>query len=565
MATISEEETSLLDKLDTVVPAPLAQFDAFPKLPSTFKARSESRGFMTLFVSLLAFMLMLNDIGEFIWGWPDYEFSVDNDPASFMNVNVDLVVKMPCRYISVDLRDAIGDRLFLSGSGLKRDGTRFDTGQATKLKEHAAMLSATQAIAQSRRSRGFFDTLLRRKAEIAPTYDHPAHPSACRVYGTIEVKKVTANLHITTLGHGYASREHVSHNLMNLSHVISEFSFGPYFPDIVQPLDYSFEVTQEPFVAYQYFLHVVPTTYIAPRSSPLHTHQYSVTHYTRVMQHGEGTPGIFFKFDLDPMSLTIHQRTTTFPQLLIRCAGVIGGVFVCMSYAIRITTRAVNVVIGGDEEVIVAASSSGAKAGLRSKWGGGELRSRNKMIRQGSGWIMESNPGSPALGGYGSYTNTPVSGSFSPAASPYLGSPAFGSPAIPPSNPGTPNPSATSFGPPPSASSPRPPSSRLPSSRPSSLYHSRTPGGGGSMSGFAVSSAAPSAHTRTTSLSGFPVSNAATLGSPSPPDFPPSIPGTPSYSMFPPTPNPANGNGSGFPTGPPPRRTPSNGSAKKDD
>ncbi|KAF5379981.1 hypothetical protein D9757_010266 [Collybiopsis confluens] len=168
--------------------------------------------------------------------------------------------------------------------------------------------------------------------------------------------------------------------VMNLSHVISEFSFGPYFPDIVQPLDYSFEVTQEPFVAYQYFLHVVPTSYIAPRSSPLHTHQYSVTHYTRVMQHGEGTPGIFFKFDLDPMSLTIHQRTTTFPQLLIRCAGVIGGVFVCMSYAIRITTRAVKVVIGDDEEVIVDTSSSGAKAGLRSKWGGGELRSRNKMV-----------------------------------------------------------------------------------------------------------------------------------------------------------------------------------------
>ena len=32
---------------------------------------------------------------------------------------------------------------------------------------------------------------------------------------------------------------------MNMSHVISEFSFGPYFPDITQPLDYSFEVTDE--------------------------------------------------------------------------------------------------------------------------------------------------------------------------------------------------------------------------------------------------------------------------------------------------------------------------------
>jgi hypothetical protein len=33
--------------------------------------------------------------------------------------------------------------------------------------------------------------------------------------------------------------------VMNLSHVITEFSFGPYFPDITQPLDYSFEVTHD--------------------------------------------------------------------------------------------------------------------------------------------------------------------------------------------------------------------------------------------------------------------------------------------------------------------------------
>lgn len=90
----------------------------------------------------------------------------------------------------------------------------------------------------------------------------------------MEVKKVTGNLHIvrmlpsssptacshlppqTTLGHGYLSWEHTDHArelletiwraqmltspaVMNLSHVIHEFSFGPYFPRIVQPLDNS--------------------------------------------------------------------------------------------------------------------------------------------------------------------------------------------------------------------------------------------------------------------------------------------------------------------------------------
>jgi hypothetical protein len=72
---------------------------------------------------------------------------------------------------------------------------------------------------------------------------------------------IPANLHITTLGHGYSSPVHVPHDSvsvfgdlthfnhavaeMNLSHVITEFSFGPYFPDIAQPLDYSFELAKE--------------------------------------------------------------------------------------------------------------------------------------------------------------------------------------------------------------------------------------------------------------------------------------------------------------------------------
>ncbi|EDR00006.1 uncharacterized protein LACBIDRAFT_295853 [Laccaria bicolor S238N-H82] len=66
-----------------------------------------------------------------------------------------------------------------------------------------------------------------------------------------------------SLGHGYASYEHVDHNQMNLLHVITAFSFRPHFPDITQPLDDSFESTDERFVAYRYFLHVVLATYIA--------------------------------------------------------------------------------------------------------------------------------------------------------------------------------------------------------------------------------------------------------------------------------------------------------------
>jgi len=475
--------------LDGVVPAGLARFDAFPKLPSTYKARSESRGFLTLFVILIAFLLVLNDLAEYIWGWPDYEFSVDSRTKNYMSINVDMVVNTPCSFLSVDLRDVIGDRVFLT-RGFHRDGTVFDIGQATTLKEHAKDLSARQAIAQSRNSRGFFSFFKSAQPEYRPTYNHKTDGDACRIYGTLGVRKVTANLHINTLGHGYSSAVHVPHDKMNLSHVITEFSFGPYFPDMVQPLDYSFELAKEQFVAYQYYIHVVPTTYVAPRSRPLHTNQYSVTHYVRQLDGHQGTPGIFFKFELDPMVITIYQRTTSLAQLLIRCVGVIGGVFTCASYFLRVTVRAVEAVSGADSTPgIVAAETTGVKR----KWAGGQLRARpnagaGRVVRQGNGWVVEG-AGTP-------YATTPATGGsgFGPT-SPYPYSPYVSTtPAAPPPIPlppftGTGLPSGT-FGPGPSVPSTPASGVGLGLGTPpfSSHPHSRTPSMMRNVSGESASS-----------------------------------------------------------------------------
>jgi hypothetical protein len=136
------DEKSILEQLDQLGP-PLKQFDAFPKLPSSYKARSRGRGALTIAVILLSIFLILNDVAEYIWGWTDYEFSVDRDLASLLDINVELVVAMPCQCtspvltywchsthipvdLSVDLRDAVGDRLHLSNT-FRRDGVRLYT------------------------------------------------------------------------------------------------------------------------------------------------------------------------------------------------------------------------------------------------------------------------------------------------------------------------------------------------------------------------------------------------------------------------------------------------------
>jgi hypothetical protein len=405
---MSDSSGDILKVIDNVVP--LKQFDAFPKVPQTYRSRTSYGGLMTAFVALVSFVLILNDIGEFIWGWPDYEFGVDNILAEVMSINVDMTVAMPCHFLTIDLRDATGDRLHFQ-DGLRRDGTTFDSAQAIALKDHAInmhQISVGDVAAASRnaRNRGFFSFFRSAKRpQFRPTYNHVPDGSACRVYGSMQVKKMTANLHITTLGHGYSSHEHTDHKLMNLSHVITEFSFGPYIPDIVQPLDYSVEITHNPFTVFQYFMTVVPTTYYAPRSFPVRTNQYSTTHYVRQIEHGAGAPGIFFKFDIDPLQLSIYQRTTTLLQFLIRVIGVVGGVWVCATWAFKITSKAVVVVVGDENDETIALASSSRK----SRWNGGNLnRRKGSWNPQQGGWVTEN--GSP----YSSYSNTPTSAVFGP-------------------------------------------------------------------------------------------------------------------------------------------------------
>jgi len=95
-STATNNEPPLLEMLSNLAPASLVKFDAFPKLPTTYKARSESRGFMTIFVTFLAVFLVLNDVSEFLWGWPDYEFSLDRNVNPNLEINLDMVVAMPC-------------------------------------------------------------------------------------------------------------------------------------------------------------------------------------------------------------------------------------------------------------------------------------------------------------------------------------------------------------------------------------------------------------------------------------------------------------------------------------
>jgi endoplasmic reticulum-Golgi intermediate compartment protein 2 len=118
----------------------------------------------------------------------------------------------------------------------------------------------------------------------------------------------------------------------NFSHVISELSFGPFLPSLENPLDRTINLASAHFHKFQYFMSVVPTVYSvgkvgASRSATIFTNQYAVTEQSSEIN--ENTiPGIFFKYDIEPVLLEIEESRDSFLVFLIKIINVLSGALV---------------------------------------------------------------------------------------------------------------------------------------------------------------------------------------------------------------------------------------------
>lgn len=89
-------------------------------------------------------------------------------------------------------------------------------------------------------------------------------------------------------------------------------------------------------MAFQYFLSVVPTTYKSSATSrAIVTNQYAVTELLQDMTNRVSPPGLFFKYDIEPVALTITDARLPFSQFLMRLVNIIGGVVVCTGACYR--------------------------------------------------------------------------------------------------------------------------------------------------------------------------------------------------------------------------------------
>ncbi|KAK2753713.1 hypothetical protein FQN55_000076 [Onygenales sp. PD_40] len=356
----------------------LRTFDAFPKTKATYTSSTRRGGQWTLIVFALCAFLATTELRTWYRGTENHHFSVEKGVSRELQLNIDLVIAMPCDSLRINVQDAAGDRILASDllekqatswaawdrelntrlSGGGSEYQKLNEENAARLMEQEEDMHVGHALGEARRS-------YKRKFPKGPKLGRREKADACRVYGSLEGNKVQGDFHITARGHGYFEfGEHLDHSTFNFSHMITELSFGPHYSTLLNPLDKTISTTKENFYKYQYYMSVVPTIYTragvvdpysqslpdpstiskSQRKNTIFTNQYAVTSQSRELPNRQfSIPGIFFKYNFEPILLVISEERGSLMALLVRLVNVVAGVVVTGGWLFQIATWGVEV------------------------------------------------------------------------------------------------------------------------------------------------------------------------------------------------------------------------------
>ncbi|MGH0179271.1 UNVERIFIED_CONTAM: hypothetical protein FKN15_003416 [Acipenser sinensis] len=294
------------------------ELDAFPKVPESYVETTASGGTVSLIAFTTMAVLAILEFFVHQHTWMKYEYEVDKDfsrltmqPPKSYNVGGQRSSRAAYRQQGSLVRDIGADVLDLAetmvaaSDGLTYEPVHFDLSPLQRIWQRT--LLHIQSRLQEEHS--LQDVLFKSVFKGAPTSLPPRaipHPRG--------------HAHLAAL---------ISHDTYNFSHRVDHLSFGEEIPGIINPLDGTEKISVEHNHMFQYFITIVPTKLKTYKISA-DTHQFSVTEQERVINHATGShgvSGIFMKYDISSLMVTVTEQHMPFWQFLVRLCGIIGGIF----------------------------------------------------------------------------------------------------------------------------------------------------------------------------------------------------------------------------------------------
>ncbi|XP_066148144.1 endoplasmic reticulum-Golgi intermediate compartment protein 2 [Euwallacea fornicatus] len=330
------------------------KMDIFPKIEDPYKMTSSVGGTFSIITFIIIGWLLYSEISYYFNSKFVFKFSPDVELEEKLKINIDMTVAMPCGLVGTDVLDSTNQNTFKFGQ-LEEEDTWFELSDNQKVhfenkKHFNSYLREEYHAVKDLLWKSSFSTHF---GEMPPRDHTPDRPyDGCRIYGSLVLNKVAGNFHITAgksislpRGHIHISA-FISDTDYNFTHRINRLSFGDSSPGIVHPLEGDELIIPNSMTVVNYFIEVVPTT-VKTFLNTISTYQYSVKELTRPINHDKGShgiPGIYFKYDMSALRVTVSQERDHLGMFLARLCAIVGGVYVCSGIVNNIVQLVINFV-----------------------------------------------------------------------------------------------------------------------------------------------------------------------------------------------------------------------------
>ncbi|AMD22078.1 HGL262Wp [Eremothecium sinecaudum] len=305
----------------------LKVFDAFPKTDPHHVKRSSKGGVMSMLVYAVLLFIAWVEFGSYFGGYIDEQYIVDKTLRTTAQININMFVKTPCKYLHVTVVDVAND-IHVVAETLNLQPIPFYIPYGTRIKNFNDVTTPD------------LDGIL---AEAVPaefrkgvdnTWADGLQFDGCQIYGSIPVNKVKGELRITpkeSVFRGIGARK----DEINFTHVINEFSFGDFYPYIENSLDGVGRIAQNGLTSYFYFASVVPTLY-RKMGAEVDTNQYSVSETDKsVTEKQSHILGIYIRYNFEALTILVKDQRIGFWQFVIRLISILSFVVYMATYAFR--------------------------------------------------------------------------------------------------------------------------------------------------------------------------------------------------------------------------------------
>ena len=242
-----------------------------------------------------------------------------------LRINIDLdIFKLPCSLLSIDIQDSLGEHSqFIEGNL-----------QLNRIDKKGKIINSSKYEPKTNNN----GEIIQPDYEIVKT--NIKEGEGCKLKGYFLVDNVPGNFHISSHSYGPTISRLAKENLLNLNleHKINLLSFGDdvsiklikkIFGQSMLKLATTLnkmEKKNDNFAKiYQYYLKIVPTTFLSFNNKFIKSYQYTYN------SNKEGAfnefPTIYFKYDISPITVEYKHYKISFMDFFINICAILGGVF----------------------------------------------------------------------------------------------------------------------------------------------------------------------------------------------------------------------------------------------